>query len=97
MKNLSNTIKEFENFPQKGYVQKRPKHEPTDKYFYLERQLTKCMMRAYAFNFHAELVRAEMTGMQHITISHTCYSDKSKSEAIFAEKNLSQVYYTGDI
>ena len=30
MKDLSKIIKEFEEFPYKGYVQKRPKHEPND-------------------------------------------------------------------
>ena len=33
MKDLSMIIKEFEKLPYKGYVWKRPKHEPTDSYF----------------------------------------------------------------
>ena len=35
MKYLSEIIKESEKLPYEGYVQKRPKHEPTDIYFYL--------------------------------------------------------------
>ena len=46
MKDPSNLIKEFEILPYKGYVHKRPKHEPTESYFYLARHLAKCMMRA---------------------------------------------------
>ena len=30
MKDLSNIFKDFEKLHYKGYVQKRPKHEPTD-------------------------------------------------------------------
>ena len=30
MKNILKIIKEFEKLPYKGYLQKRPKHEPTD-------------------------------------------------------------------
>ena len=30
MKDISMIIKEFEKFPYKGYVRKRPIHEPTD-------------------------------------------------------------------
>ena len=52
MKDISNIIKEFENFPYKGYVRERPKHELADSYLYLTRQFSKCMMRADAFNSH---------------------------------------------
>ena len=55
-------IKDFENFPSKGYARKMPKLEPTDIYFYLARQLDKCMMRSDAFNLHVIHVRTEMTG-----------------------------------
>ena len=64
MKDISKIIKEFEDFPYEGYVRKRPKHEPTNSYFNLSRQLAKCMMRADAFNSHVEPVRTEMTGTQ---------------------------------
>ena len=70
MKDISNIIKEFEKLPYKGYVRKRPKHEPTNNYFYLARHLSKCMMRSHAFNSHVDPVRTEITGMQQIPILH---------------------------
>ena len=36
--------------PYECYVRKRPKHEPTDSYFYLEIQLSKCMVGTDTFN-----------------------------------------------
>ena len=72
MKDLSKIIKEFEKFPYKGYVRKRPKHEPTDSYFYLVIHLTKCIMRADTFNLNIDPVRTEMTGTNHIPISQVC-------------------------
>ena len=55
-KDITKIIKEFENLPYKGYVRKRPKHEPTNKFFYLSKQLDNCMMRAYALNFNNDPV-----------------------------------------
>ena len=96
MKDISNIIKEYENLTYKGYVQKRPKYEPIDSYFYLERQLAKYMMRADTFNFHVKPVRVEITGQQQITISHVCDSDNIKSKSITADKRLSQVCSTDE-
>ena len=50
---LSNIIRDFENLSYKSYERKRPKHEPNDRYFYLERHIVKCMMRADVLNLHA--------------------------------------------
>ena len=49
-KDLSKIIREFEKLPYESYEKKRPKHEPTDSYFYPAIQLAKCMMRADALN-----------------------------------------------
>ena len=76
MKDISKIIKEFEKLPYKGYVRKRTKHEPTDSYLYLSRELSKFMMRDDALNFHVDPVRMEMTGTQQIPIFHVCDSDK---------------------
>ena len=38
------------DFSYESYEKKRHKNEPTDSYFYISRQLAKCMMRAYAIN-----------------------------------------------
>ena len=56
-KDLSKIISEFEKLPYDIYEKKRTKHEPTDSYFYLARQLSKCVMRADAFNSHIYPVR----------------------------------------
>ena len=47
---LSNIIRKFEKLPYESYEKKRPKRDPTDSYFYLSRQLAKCMMRAGTLN-----------------------------------------------
>ena len=78
MKDISKIIRDFLKLPYQGYVRKRPKHEPTDSYFYLARQLAKCMMRYYALNLHIDPTRTEMTGMQQIPISHVCNLDQRK-------------------
>ena len=64
LKEISNIIKELEKLPYEGYVQKRPTHEPTDSYFYLARQLAKCMTRADNSYLHVEPVRTEITSTQ---------------------------------
>ena len=44
-KDLSKIIKDFEKIDKLPYEKKRPKHEPTNSYFHITRQLAKCMMR----------------------------------------------------
>ena len=51
-KDLLNIIREFEISPYKSYEKKRPKYEPTDSYFYLSRQLAKCIMRSDTLNWN---------------------------------------------
>ena len=77
IRDLSNISREFERLPYEGYVGKRNKHESNDSYFYLERQLAKCMMRADNLNSHVDPVRTEMTGMQQVPILHVCDLDES--------------------
>ena len=36
-----------------------PKHDHTASYFYLARQLARCMMRYDALNFHVDPVKTE--------------------------------------
>ena len=57
MKYISKIIKKFEKLPYKGYVRKRPKHEPTDSYFFLSIQIAKCMMRDDALKLDIDPVR----------------------------------------
>ena len=49
-------INEFEKLPYKGYVRNIPKHDPTESYSYLARQLAKCMMRFDDLNSRVEPV-----------------------------------------
>ena len=60
-KDLSKTIREFEKFEKLPYEKKRPKHEPTDSYFYLVRQLVKCMMISNNLKWHDNSGYTEMT------------------------------------
>ena len=78
LEGFSKIIKEFEKLSYKGYVRKRPKHKPTDSYFYLSRNIAKCTIRADVFNLHVGLVITETTGKQQIPILHIIDSDKSK-------------------
>ena len=77
-KDLSKIIREFEKLPYESYKKKRPKHEPTDTYFYLAIHISECMMIADALNPHHYPVRTEMTGMKQIPTSHVCFMDESK-------------------
>ena len=49
-KDISMIIREFEKIEKLPYDKRKPKHEPTDCYFYLARQLAKCMMRYDTLN-----------------------------------------------
>ena len=63
LKNISKIIKEFEDLHYEGYVRNRSKNMPSDSYFYLARQLEKCMMRS---NFFIGPVRTQMTNTKHM-------------------------------
>ena len=80
-------------------MRKRPKHEPTDNYFYLERKLARCMMIPDALNLHVDPVRTEMTDTQNIPISQFYELDDIKSKDILTEKKLiaSLLYRRGQI
>ena len=91
MKVLSNILRDFEKLPYKSYKMRRPKHDPTDSYFYLARQLAKCMMIADTLNSHVYPVRTKMTGTKQILISQRFSTDESKPEEFLADENLSQV------
>ena len=80
--------------PYKIYEIRRPKHEPTDSYFYPARQLEKFIMRYDALNSDNYPVRTEMTGAKRIPISHVCYMDHSKPKEFLVDETLSQVCST---
>ena len=108
-KDLSKIIKEFERFEKLTYENKRPKHEPTDRYFNLEKQLAKCMMRYNDLNWHDHRGYTEMMPpylninatdkdeskhiIVHETLSENCSTDVSKSKQNIVNKNLLQNNY----
>ena len=51
-KDLSKIIREFEKFEKLTSEKKRPKHQPTESYSYLARQIEKCMMRSDKLNWY---------------------------------------------
>ena len=77
-KDLLKIIKDFEKIEKLPYEKKRPKHEPTDCYFYLARQLVKCTMRSDTLNSHVYPIGREMTATKHILISHICSKNDSE-------------------
>ena len=52
---------EFEKFDKLPSEKNRTKHEPTDSYFYLARQISKFMMRYNTLNWHHYSGYTEMT------------------------------------
>ena len=85
-KYLSKIISDFEKLPYESYEKKRPKHKPTDSYFYVARQLAKCMMRSDTLNSHVYPERTEMTDPS----SHVYSRDENKSKGIIVHENLLQ-------
>ena len=49
-KDLPKIIRKFVKFEKLPYEKKRPKHEPTDSYFYVARELEKCVMISDTLN-----------------------------------------------
>ena len=96
IKYLSKIIKKFEKLPYNGYVRKRTKKEPTNSYFYIAIHIAKSMMRTDTLNSHIDLVRTEMDGTQHITISHICYKEEREPNEFLAVANLFQVCSTDE-
>ena len=95
-KDLSKIIRELKKLEKLPSEKKRPKHEPTNSYFYLARQLTKCMMRADALNSHIYPVRTETTDTKHILISHVFSIDESELGEFLVGIFLLQVYSTDE-
>ena len=88
-KDLSKIIRELEKLPYEIYKKKSPKHEPTDSYFYLTRQLAKFMMRADFYNSHVYPERTETTATKQILTLHICSTDESKLEEFIVDETLS--------
>ena len=68
-KDLYKIIKEFDCFEKLPYEKKRPKHEPTDSYFYLSIYLVKCTMSSNNLNWHDHSGYTETTALSLNVIS----------------------------
>ena len=84
------------------------KYEPTDSYFYLIRQLAKCMMRTDTLNWHeyggyTKMTALSLTGnatdkdeskgiIVHETLSQNSSANKYESKQSIVNKNLLQTY-----
>ena len=76
----------MKNYLIKSYENKRPKHEPTERYFYLARQLAKFMMRSDPVNLEVYPVRTEITAPS----LHVCSTYESKLKDFLVSKKLLQ-------
>ena len=83
-KELSKIIKEFEKIDKIPYEKKGPKHEPTDSYYHLARQLAKCMMRSDNLNWYDHGGYTEMTA-PYLNVNVT---DEDESKRIIVHKSL---------
>ena len=85
-KDFSKIIKEIEKIEKLPYQKKRPKHEPTDRYFHLARQLANCMIRSDNLNWHEHGGYTEVTAPS----SNVNVTDEDKSNEIIEHENLSE-------
>ena len=105
-KDISKIIKEFEKIDKLPYEKKRPKHQPTDSYFHLSRELSKCMMISDNLNWYNHGSYTEITtlysnvnvtneGESKLSIvnkklSQSCSTNKNKSKHSIGSNTLSQ-------
>ena len=85
-KDILKIIKEFEKIEKLPYEKKRPIHEPTDRYFHLSRELTKCMMRSDNLNGYDHGGYTEMTSPS----SKVNVTNEGESKCSIAKEKLSQ-------
>ena len=88
-KDIFKIIREFKKFETLLFEKKRPKHEPTDSYFYLAIQLVKCMMKSDTLNWHDYGGYMEITALS----SNVSSRNKDKSKRIIMHKTLSQIFF----
>ena len=85
---LSKIIREFEKLERLPCKKKRIKYELTDTYFYLARQVSKCMMISNTPNWHDYGDYTEMTAPS----SNVYSTDEDKSKRIIVHKTLLHNY-----
>ena len=85
-KDLSKIIKEFKKIEKLPYEKKRPKNEPADSYFYLARDITKCMMRSDKLDWYDHGGYTKMTA----PYSNVIVTNESKSKRSIVNETLLQ-------
>ena len=91
-KKISKIIKEFEKIDKLAYEKSRPKHETTDSYFHLARQLAKCIMRYDTLNWHDYGGYMKMTAPS----SNVNPTDEDESKRIIVRETLSRKFSTDE-
>ena len=107
-KDLPKIIRKFDNFEKLPSEKKRPKHDPTDSYIYLARQLAKFIMRSDILNWHNYGGYTEMTALSsdvystedneskriivHEGLSQSCSTNEGESKRSIVNETLSQNY-----
>ena len=89
-KYISKIIKEFEKINKLPYEKKRPKHEPTNCYFYLARQIENCMMSSDTLNWHDY---GGYTKMTYLSLNVNSM-DEDESKRIIVHDTLSWIFST---
>ena len=85
-KDLLKITKEFEKVEKLPYEKNRPKHEPNESYFYLSREIAKCMMKSDNLNWYNHRVYREMTDPS----SNDDVTDESESKRSIVNEKLLQ-------
>ena len=91
-KNISKIIKEFEKIEKLPYEKKKPKHEPTDRYFHLARHLVKCIMISDNLKWYDHGGYAETTTPS----SNVNVTNKGKSKHSIVKEKLSRSCSTNE-
>ena len=81
-KDLSKIIREFEKSEKLPYGKKRHKHEPTESYFHLAREIAKCMTRSDKLNWYGHGSYTKITAVN--------VTNKSESKRSIVNEKLLQ-------
>ena len=79
-------IEKLEKSEKLSYEKKRPKHERTESYFHLAREIAKCMMRSDKLNWYGHGGYKEMTAPS----SNIVVTNESKSKRSIVNEKLLQ-------
>ena len=91
-KDISKIIKDFEKIEKLPCEKNRTKHEPTESYLHLARQLAKCMMRSDNLNWHDHGGYTKMTAL-YLNVNVT---NEGESKCSIVNEKLSQSCSTNE-